>query len=80
VWCLVAIAVVAVTALITSLFINLAYLRHTPYGDPVAPWRDGALQSPVGDRFLDGWRLFLIFLSFILFNNLSSFIATLILP
>ena len=40
VWCLVAIAVIGVTALITSLFINLAYLRHTPSGGPVAPWRD----------------------------------------
>jgi len=42
----------AVTALSPpSLIINLAYLRHTPYGGPVAPWRDD------GDRFLDGWRL-----------------------
>jgi len=76
----------AVTALITSFFINLAYLRHTPYSGPAAPWRDGdgkddgALESPVGDRFLDGWRLcfclfflsFHFFRSFILFNNLSS--------
>ena len=84
VWCLVAIAVIGVTALITSLFINLAYLRHTPYGGPVAPWRDGALESPVGDRFLDGWRLFLIF-PFVFVHSFcsttfSSFIATLILP
>ena len=84
VWCLVAIAVIGVTALITSLFINLAYLRHTPYGGPVAPWRDGALESSVGDRFLDGWRLFLIFpFSFVhsfCSTTFSSFIATLILP
>ena len=58
-----------VTALITSLFINLAYLRHTPYSGPVAPCRDD------GDR-LFAWLCFTsfyFFRSFILFNNLFIF-------
>jgi len=62
----------AVTALSPpSLIINLAYLRHTPYGGPFAPWRDGR-SNRLWDRFLDGWRLFFIFLSFYFFSFIHS--------